>query len=167
LYNFGLQPGTIREGLASFPGIAHRLEFVREARGLLWYNDSAATIPEAAAAAVNSFEKPVHLIAGGTDKKLEFEPLAGAAADTASISLLAGTATDKIIKLFRDRGIAFDGPFSSLEAAVQNVLDKAGGGASAGGSSGYAVLSPGCASFGMFRNEFDRGDQFRELIRSL
>ena len=166
LFKIGVDTAAIIENLAKFPGIAHRLEFIRTAGLFDWYNDSAATIPEAAAAAVESFDRPLHLITGGTDKDLDFTVLADAVEKTApaSISLLAGTATDKIRALFESRGIACDGPFDNLSAAVKNVLRRA---EKAGGEQQAAVLSPGSSSFGMFKNEFDRGNQFRELILSL
>ena len=176
LFKFGIPPEQIRSALSDFPGIAHRLEFCGKAKKLSWFNDSAATIPEAAAAAVESFNEPLHLITGGTDKQLDFAPLADAAAGThahpapASISLLAGSGTEKIINELDARGISYDGPFDSLGAAVKNVVKRAQQTA-AGGSTETAVqaavLSPGCASFGMFKNEFDRGDQFRALVKSL
>ncbi len=193
LYKFGIAPEDIRKGLAGFKGIAHRLEYIRDAAGIAWYNDSAATIPEAAAAAITSFSVPVHLITGGTDKQLDFGVLADAAAEASagakgleeepnenrssprlvSISLLKGSGTDKIIRELETRGISYDGPFESLEAAVKNVIRRAGEnsrkqvGASSVPASQAAVLSPGCTSFGMFKNEFDRGDQFRNLIMSI
>ncbi|MBI9105761.1 MAG: UDP-N-acetylmuramoyl-L-alanine--D-glutamate ligase [Spirochaetales bacterium] len=168
LYKYGIDSELIIKGLAEFPGIAHRLEFIREVRGLHWYNDSAATIPEAAAAAVESFNGLVHLITGGTDKNLDFGVLADAARRAESISLLAGTGSDKIMRLFNTGNIAYDGPFSSLEDAVSNVCRRSQ--SSAGTKAAVpqtAVLSPGCASFGMFKNEFDRGDKFKALVNSL
>ncbi|MDC7227259.1 MAG: UDP-N-acetylmuramoyl-L-alanine--D-glutamate ligase [Spirochaetales bacterium] len=172
LYKFGTAPEDIISGLADFPGIAHRLEYIRNFAGIDWYNDSAATIPEAAAAAVESFSEALHLISGGTDKDLDFTPLADAVkkCPPASISLLKGTATDKITALFNRLGIDYDGPFSDLTAAVNNVLNRSKSVAEKNGQvTGHqaAVLSPGSSSFGMFKNEFDRGDQFRELVKSL
>ncbi len=174
LFKFGIDPDQIRSGLSNFPGIAHRLEFVRNAAGIDWYNDSAATIPEAAAAAIASFDSPLHLITGGTDKELDFSPLAeGAAgcpgAPPVSISLLAGSGTEKLIDQFKARSINFDGPFDSLAAAVENTVRREKSRKSGADSNDRpaAVLSPGCASFGMFKNEFDRGDQFRELVKKL
>jgi len=168
LFKYGISPDIIIKELAAFPGIAHRLEFIRETGGISWYNDSAATIPEAAAAAIESFDTPIHLITGGTDKQLDFNVLADAAAGAASISLLAGTGSDKIIRLFDNRRISYDGPFDSLEDAVKNVCLRAEAMAvNVQSEPQSAVLSPGCASFGMFKNEFDRGDQFRNLINSL
>ncbi len=159
---FGLEPETIRIGLSEFPGIRHRLEFVRNFDNIRWYNDSAATIPEAALAAAGSFNKRVFLIAGGADKNLDFTPLAEAAAGAEAVSLLSGTADEKITSLLNSRGISYGGPFKSLEEAVEYVRKQA-----AGRHRQIAVLSPGCASFGMFKNEFDRGDRFRDLINSL
>lgn len=168
LYQYGINPEIIMEKLSEFPGISHRLEFVRDVRGLSWYNDSAATIPEAAAAAVGSFDEPLHLITGGTDKDLDFTVLANAAAEAASVSLLEGTGTDKLLKLLDARKIDYDGPFSSLREAVDNVCTRTTAQtAQAPEKQQAAVLSPGCASFGMFKNEFDRGDKFRAMINSL
>ena len=166
LYKYGIDNEIIMGALAEFPGIAHRLEFVTETTGIRWYNDSAATIPEAAAAAVKSFTEPVHLITGGTDKELDFTVLADALPAAATVSLLAGTGTDKLVRLLESRRICYDGPFGSLKDAVDNVSRRAEKMRSAGRIHN-AVLSPGCASFGMFKNEFDRGDQFKDLVRSL
>jgi UDP-N-acetylmuramoylalanine--D-glutamate ligase len=108
---FGLEPEPIAAALGSFAGIEHRLELVAAREGVRIYNDSAATIPEATAAALESLPAPVFLIAGGTDKNLEFRPLAGAAGRAAGIYLLAGSATRTIEALFRAENIAFEGPF--------------------------------------------------------
>ncbi|MDR2101815.1 MAG: UDP-N-acetylmuramoyl-L-alanine--D-glutamate ligase, partial [Treponema sp.] len=79
LGDLGLPPALIREALGSFPGVEHRLEFFHEAGGIRFYNDTAATIPEAAEAAVAAFDVPPVLIAGGADKALDFAPLVRAA----------------------------------------------------------------------------------------
>ena len=169
LFKYGVPSDIIRSALASFPGIAHRLEYIRDIAGISWYNDSAATIPEAAAAAIDSFDGRVHLLTGGTDKELDFSPLAEKIASAgnngilASVSLLEGSGTDKLIKALNSENITFDGPYKNLASAVENIRNRA---ASISGVQ-YAVLSPGCSSFGMFKNEFDRGNQFRELIKSL
>jgi UDP-N-acetylmuramoylalanine--D-glutamate ligase len=167
LLKYGIDTEIIIQGLSVFPGIAHRLEFIREARGLRWYNDSAATIPEAAAAAVESFSEPLHLITGGTDKQLDFTVLVVAAPAAASISLLSGSGTDKILRLLDAGKIPYDGPFDNLQDAVINACNRAAAHPGSGAELQAAVLSPGCASFGMFKNEFDRGDQFRTVINSL
>jgi len=166
---FGLEPEPIAAALGSFAGIEHRLELVAERDGVRIYNDSAATIPEATAAALESLPAPVFLIAGGTDKNLEFRPLAGAAGRAAGIYLLAGSATRKIEALFRAESIAFEGPFPGLAEALGRAWAAASGRAARAGAAGGASLlfSPGCASFELFLNEFDRGRKFKELVAAL
>jgi UDP-N-acetylmuramoylalanine--D-glutamate ligase len=165
---FGLEAGPIAAALATFPGIEHRLELVGEREGVRFYNDSAATIPEATAAALGSLPGPVFLIAGGTDKNLDFRPLARAAAGAAGIYLLQGSATGKIAPLFRAEGIAFEGPFPGLAEALDRAWQDARRRAAAAAAAGAALLfSPGCASFELFLNEFDRGRRFKELVARL
>ena len=154
LLDLGLGADFIRESLGAFPGIEHRLEFFHESGGIRFYNDSAATIPEAAAAAVTAFEKPPVLVCGGTDKNLDFTPLAAAASKARELILLAGTGTEKLRAIFDREGVKYLGPFDSLDVAIQAVLETAHNGDS-------VVLSPGCASFGMFLNEFDRGRKWK------
>jgi len=152
--------------LAKFAGIGHRLEKVREWEGIRFYNDSAATIPDAVAAALESFDDPVFLITGGTDKNLDFSPLEGAASRPAEIFLLAGTAEEKyralLKKAGRDPGPALDSLAKAFGEAVRAARLSAGK-----GEKPVVLLSPGCASFGMFLNEFDRGRQFRDLVKEL
>jgi UDP-N-acetylmuramoylalanine--D-glutamate ligase len=162
LLDLGLDPDFVRESLGSFPGIEHRLEFFHEARGVRFYNDTAATIPEAAAAAVAAFEGQgkLLLVTGGSDKQLNFDPLVRAAERAGGLFLLAGAGSEKLKVQLEDRGIPFQGPFDSLDAAVRSLLEAARPG-------DIAVLSPGCASFGMFLNEFDRGARWKETVRRL
>lgn len=80
LLDLGLPADFIRDSLGRFPGIEHRLEFFHEKGGIRFYNDTTATIPEAAAAAINAFDVPLVLVTGGTDKNLDFAPLVNAAA---------------------------------------------------------------------------------------
>jgi UDP-N-acetylmuramoylalanine--D-glutamate ligase len=153
----GIDTHAIREGLADFPGIPHRLEEVAEIDGVRYYNDSAATIPQATSAALASFSEPVHLIAGGNDKELDFTGLSESLKDTAGVYLLEGSATARFAEAVAEAGQRPEGPFDSLSKAVE----KAAGAALPGE---VVLLSPGCTSFGMFKNEFHRGDQFRELV---
>ena len=83
--------------------------------------------------------------------------------------LLAGTATDKLLPLLEAGGIPFEGPFDALDPAVTRAVELAGSLRSRGpaGTPVSVVLSPGCASFGMFQNEFDRGRRFKEAVRRL
>ncbi len=164
---FGLEPEPIAAALASFPGIEHRLELVAERGGVRIYNDSAATIPEAAAAALASLPAPVFLIAGGTDKNLDFRPLAEAAGRAAGIYLLEGSGTRKLEPLLRAEAMAFEGPFAGLEEALGRAWEAARRAAASGSSGATLLFSPGCASFELFLNEFDRGRRFKELTEAL
>jgi UDP-N-acetylmuramoylalanine--D-glutamate ligase len=165
---FGLQAEAIAEALGTFAGIEHRLEPVREMDGVRFYNDSAATIPQATAAALNSLPPPIFLIAGGTDKNLDFTPLAEAAPLAAGICLLAGSATRKIAALLDRQGVPYDGPFPGLEEALACAWAAARARRRQSGAGSCALLfSPGCASFELFLNEFDRGRKFKELVSCL
>ena len=157
---FGLSFDTLCTALGEFPGIEHRLELVREVGGVRWYNDSAATIPEASAAAIESFIEPVHLIAGGTDKRLDFEVLRRTVHHPASYHLLKGSATDKIIRLLEEEAVPYRGPFASLAEAASSAQREAEEGS-------VVLFSPAAASFGMFMNEFDRGRQFKQIVEAL
>ena len=162
LLGLGLPPETIRQGLGSFPGIEHRLEMFHKTGEVSYYNDSAATIPEAAAAAVEALNSngSLILVCGGADKKLDFSPLVRAAAQVKVVVLLAGSGSEKLGTLLSGAGIAYHGPFDSLEKAVAATLARTAPG-------DRVVLSPGCASFGMFLNEFDRGHQWKETVKRL
>jgi len=181
LLDLGLPSSFIRKSLGSFPGIEHRLEFFHEIDGIRFYNDTAATIPEAAAAAIEALSagtEPLILVTGGTDKNLDFSPLIKAAATAAKagtlkdIVLLAGTGSDKLIPLLRNAGLSFQGPCGNIDDAARTAQKGArhhfGADLPEGARHHFSVvLSPGCASFGMFRNEFDRGRQWKEAVRRL
>jgi len=162
LYGLGMKPEHIRKGLGGFPGVEHRLELFLEANGISFYNDSAATIPEAAAAAVEALgaDGRLILVTGGTDKNLDFSPLVKVAGKAKAVILLAGTGSDKLYGLLGSAGISCHGPFDVLENAVNKALELAAPG-------DRVCLSPGCASFGMFLNEFDRGRKWKETIKQL
>ena len=163
LLDLGLPPLFIKESLSRFPGVEHRLEFFCEAGGIRFYNDTAATIPDAAVSAINAFDNPqksLVLVCGGTDKDLDFSILAAAAAAAKAVVLLSGSGTDKLKALFDSGGVKYRGPFESPEDAAKSALDAA--------ASGDTVLfSPGCASFGMFLNEFDRGKKWKAAVQEL
>ncbi len=157
---FGISPKEIMRTLGTFPGVAHRLEFVGEIDGRFFYNDSTATIPDAVVAAVDSFSRPVRLIAGGTDKALDFEEFGRRLPATRGIYLLAGSATVKIEPVLARSGVSYQGPFDSLPKAVEQAFSDSESG-------DIILLSPGCASFEMFLNEFDRGNRFTALVHAL
>jgi UDP-N-acetylmuramoylalanine--D-glutamate ligase len=158
----GADLAAIRAGLDHFEGVRDRAELVAEIDGVLYVNDTSATAPAAAMAALDSWPgRKLHVIAGGFDKQLELEPLGHALAkNTASVVLLDGTATPRLMESIRSAGGSWLGPFDSMQKAVE-------AGAAIASSGDVVLLSPGCASFGLFRDEFDRGDKFREAVAQL
>ena len=147
---------VIQKGLETFPGVEGRLQLVREVRKIKIYNDNNATTPEATVAALNSFpDRTVILIAGGADKGLDLDELVQAIQRTCKrVLLLTGTGTAKL-----QPSIAA-GVHESLQSAVKEAMEAA--------KPGDAVLfSPAFASFGMFKNEYDRNDQFMAIVKTL
>lgn len=157
---YGVKAEVIRKALAEFPGVEHRLEMFRTWKRLRFYNDSAATIPHATVQAVKSLESPMVLIMGGTDKNIDFSPIGEVARIPRALVLLAGSGTEKIRALLDREGIAYEGPFGELASAVDTAITAAGGGK----ENASVLFSPGCTSFGMFRNEFDRGARFKQTV---
>ena len=151
--------------LSTYKGIHHRLEYFYEwtnskNQKIKFYNDSAATVPEASAAAISSFEKNVFALCGGTDKELDFLPLAENAHKATKLFLLAGTGTDKLLPMLKEKNIHFFGPYGSLQdllAEVKTELNNFD-------QEAVVVFSPGATSFGMFNNEFDRGEKFKKAV---
>lgn len=165
-YAAGLSAEQIKSALPNLKGLAHRLEFLRELRGVKFYNDTSATIPDAVVSALNSFSQPVILIAGGMDKKLNFEKLATEIVTKAKeLILLKGSATDKIIEQIKKIPEAAEkfktAPiFDSMNEAVNTAFQKSQ-------KDDVVLFSPGAASFNLFNNEFDRGNKFIEAVKKL
>lgn len=161
---YGAPPAAIAAGLRSFAGVPNRLETVGVVNGVTYINDTSATAPAAAMATIQMLAaraNRLHLIAGGADKRSNLAPLAAAiAASGASVSLLDGSATPCLCELLAEGGVPCQGPFPSMSRAFAAANREAAEG-------DYVVLSPGCASFGIFRNEFERGEQFRAEVRRL
>jgi UDP-N-acetylmuramoylalanine--D-glutamate ligase len=162
---WGATPQDVRTAIRDFSGVPHRLEFVAQIGGVRYYDDTTATTPDATVAALNAFDGdgPIVLIAGGSDKGLAFDQLALAiAARVKSVVLLSGAGTEKLESALRAQpeGNHIAGLFDSLEEALSSARGLAGPG-------DIVLLSPACASFGMFTNEFERGDQFKQLVKDL
>ena len=179
LYLMGVQAQDIQKILGEWNGIPHRLQFFQSfksaaQRNVRFYNDSCSTVPEAAAAASAAFGKSVIFITGGTDKGLAFEPLAEALDPTivsstpaAAIYLLAGSGTDKLLPLLQERKIAYNGPYNCLDDLLLALKKDFGDANSPAYKNDTVVFSPGCTSFGMFSNEFDRGDKFMAAVKKI
>lgn len=160
---FGLEPEAIAAALRGFTGVEHRLEPVRELDGVAYVNDTTATNPAAALAALDAITTPIVLIAGGADKQLEFDALGAAIARRVkALVLLQGSATERLLRAVRANPPAppVSGPYDDFAAAIRAARELAAPGET-------VLLSPGCASFGMFRNEFHRGEEFRRIVSEL
>jgi UDP-N-acetylmuramoylalanine--D-glutamate ligase len=157
----GVPASAIASALAAFQGVPHRLEQVDRCGGVTFINDTSASAPIAAAMTIEllaSRSESLTVIAGGTDKASDFGVMAEAiATSNARIVLLDGTGTERLIVALEARGARRPETHASLATAFDLALSQTPAG-------GAIVLSPGCASFGMFRNEFDRGEQFRQLV---
>lgn len=148
--------------LNNFKGIEHRLEFVKSVQNVMFYNDTASTIPESTVLSVKSLktkDNRINLIVGGTDKELDFLSFSKIADIVRTWILIRGSATVKIIKILEKSSIQYF-LFDSLRDAVNYAFKIS--------SPGDIVLfSPASASFELFNNEFDRGLQFKNLVNNL
>lgn len=147
-------PRAIAAALAGFEAQPHRLEPVADADGIAWYNDSKATTPHAAAAAVRAFDSLV-LIAGGSRKGVDLSPMAADAGRVRAVVAIGEAAAD-VRAVFEPSTPVVDA--SSMSAAVSAAADLATAGDA-------VVLSPGCASFDWYGGYPERGDDYRALVR--
>lgn len=161
LFLLGNNNKKIIDVMKDFPGLEHRMEFFFKTKNdISFYNDSAATIPEATCAAISSFEKPPILITGGTDKDLDFTPLAKEASKAKNIFLLCGSATEHLRKLLDEKGISYFGPYNDLDELLLKLKETAMSGDN-------VVFSPASSSFELFKNEFDRGNTFKKKVKEM
>ena len=154
----GVPQDAVQESLASFPGLPHRVEFVRKVRGVSFFNDSKGTNVGAVLKCLEGFPEPVVLIAGGKDKGVDFRPLREPLGRKARAAVLIGEARERM-----ERELAGAVPLrlaGSLEEAVREAAACAREG-------DVVVLSPACSSFDMFRNFEERGEAFREAVMGL
>ncbi|MEE9429844.1 MAG: UDP-N-acetylmuramoyl-L-alanine--D-glutamate ligase [Melioribacteraceae bacterium] len=156
--NIGIDTELIKIGLMTFQGVEHRLEFVRDVYGISFINDSKATNVDAVWFALRSFDTPIFLILGGTDKGNEYGKIKEEVQNRVKKIFAIGTSAEKIIKYFQS--ITNVEKVESLDEAVNKGLQEANSGE-------YILLSPACASFDMFENYEDRGNQFKEIVNQL
>jgi UDP-N-acetylmuramoylalanine--D-glutamate ligase len=154
---FKIPDDKIKKTLKEFKGVPFRQELIAVKRGVKYINDTTATTPDAAIAALKTLsdKKNIVLIAGGADKNLDFKKMVLEIEKKVKfLILLKGTATDKILKL--KKAPIVDSMAKAVALAQKNA--KAGN---------IVLLSPGAASFGLFNNEFDRGQQFNNIVKKL
>jgi UDP-N-acetylmuramoylalanine--D-glutamate ligase len=163
--SMGVDLSAIKKAVSQFQGVDHRLEFVRKFDGIDFFNDSAATTPEAAISGINSFSAPIILIAGGADKNLEMTEFGRIISQKIKgIVFLKGQATDKILTAMKKVDPSIDIEKFKVVESMEKAVELARLSAESGD---VVLLSPGAASFGLFNNEFERGDKFRMAVKNL
>jgi len=160
----GLSSDALEAGIRSFTGLPHRLERVRQVGGVEWVNDSIATAPERAIAAIQSFDQPLVLLAGGRDKDLPWDRLAALIVERVDHLVVFGEAADKVETAVKahapaSRPLTLDRA-PDLESAVRAAARVAEAG-------DVVLLAPGGTSFDEFRDFEARGEKFRELVNAL
>ena len=165
----GVAPAAMRDAIRSFSGVAHRLQLVRTLDGVRYYNDSIATSPERALAALAAVRGPLVLILGGHDKQLPWDALCQAAVERCRAVLLIGEAAPVIAAHLGDALRARpEGILRPERIVYPGDIDGAVAQAHALARAGDAVLlSPACASYDQFRNFEERGTRFCELVEAL
>jgi UDP-N-acetylmuramoylalanine--D-glutamate ligase len=153
----GTHDDALVEGLRTFEPLAHRLQTVATAAGVIWVDDSKASNPDAVVKALHAFDGPIILIAGGRSKRTDFAGLAKAASDRAKLIVLIGESAREIGSLLERGPIVYA---DSMTTAVAAAAETAAPG-------DVVLLSPGCSSFDMFDSAEQRGDAFVAAVRGL
>jgi UDP-N-acetylmuramoylalanine--D-glutamate ligase len=156
---------AVRSVLTSFSGLPHRLEFVREANGVKYYNDSFAATPDAAMAAMDAIKEPKVMIMGGFDRNLPLDHLAGAIAgheDDIRKVVIIGASGERFASELEKVG--FSKYFTESSKSMEDIVATAKSQAQEGDA---VLLSPGFASFDMFKNFEDRGLQFKSAVENI
>ncbi len=156
----GISIPSIEDGIKAFKPLPHRLQLVGEKDHVQFYNDSLATTPESAVAALHTFDEPIVLIAGGYDKQVDLNSFAYEMTQQCQFVLLIGETAD-IISMKLDQ-------YNYLSYKICDTIEEAFTRAVKQSTEGDIVLlSPGCASYGMFLNFVERGETFTELVHEL
>lgn len=159
----GVSEASIRSGIMNFSGLPHRLQFVAEVGGIRYFDDSNATTPEATIGAVLSFASPITLIVGGVGKGADYSELVKVVAGSSVATVICiGQEGAKLRQLFANLGAkqtVLEGKGTMAEIVAQAArVSQAGS---------VVLLSPAAASFDMFANASDRGEQFQEAVKAL
>jgi UDP-N-acetylmuramoylalanine--D-glutamate ligase len=155
----GVDEEAVRDGLRTFPGVAHRLELVATVAGVRFVNDSKATNVASTLVALQAFPGAVHLIAGGRGKRQDFSPLTALVAERCKAVYLIGEAAGELAAMLEPADVPVD-LAGDLRHAVADARSVAVPG-------DVVLLSPACASYDQFRDFEERGEKFRELVRGV
>ena len=159
-YYMGVPVNVIRDVAVSFKAVEHRIEYVKTVAGVDYYNDSKGTNPHAAIKGIQAMNRPTVLIGGGYDKDSAYDEWIDAFDGKVKKLVLLGATRDKIAETARAHGFEDIEMADTFEEAFAKCVENA--------KPGDAVLlSPACASWGMFKNYEERGDKFKELVNNL
>lgn len=153
-------PSAIRQILSTFRGVEHRLEYVKELNGVIYYNDSKATNPQAATKAIQSFEQPIIWIAGGLDRGIDFKEMVPVIKDRVKTVIAYGESAPILSKRAEEAGIAARFQVANIEEAVQIAKKQAEAG-------DIVLLSPACASWDQHTSFEERGSIFKQAVHKL
>ena len=160
----GISESVIKKAVKNFKGLPGRLELIKNVKGVKYYNDTTATTPDAVMAAVHAlkdYKGKIVLIGGGTDKELDFKRYGQIVPKyLKELILFEGSATTKILATLPLK-------WQKQAVIVKNMPDAFKCATALAQKGDLVLLSPGAASFGIFKNEFDRGDQFNKLVKKL
>ena len=159
-YAYGTPMDIIRRTLKEFAGVEHRIEFVAEKNGVAYYNDSKGTNPDAAIQGIRAMNRPTVLIGGGYDKESSYDEWIRSFGGKVKKLVLIGATREKIAEAAEKLSFTDIVMADTFEEAFEKCVEYA--------QPGDAVLlSPACASWGMFKNYEERGDKFKELVKQL
>jgi len=158
----GVSLGSIASAIRKFKGLPHRLELVKEIRGVKYFDDSFSTTPETAIAAIEAFENPEILILGGSQKNSDFTELGEIISTKGNIKAIIGIGVEwiNIKSKIKNQKSKIIEDCKNMQEVVQKAAEIAEPG-------DVVLLSPACASFGMFENYKERGDQFKREVAKL
>lgn len=160
----GLPVEVVGEVVRRFKGVPHRLEHVRNVGGVDWYNDSIATTPDRATAAIEAFDAPIILLAGGRDKDLDWGSFSDVVMERVKVIVLFGEAAEKIERALSARELEGTGLVIRRAENLQSAVEAA---ASIAKEGDVVLLSPGGTSFDEFENYEARGEEFRRLVEAI
>jgi UDP-N-acetylmuramoylalanine--D-glutamate ligase len=159
-YYAGVEIESIRKSVCEFTAVEHRIEYVTEKKGVVYYNDSKGTNPDAAIKGIQAMNRPTLLIGGGYDKESSYDEWIQAFDGKVRYLVLIGQTKEKIKEAANKNGFYDTILCENLEEAVKICAQKANPGDA-------VLLSPACASWGQFDNYEQRGDMFKKFVQEL
>lgn len=157
---FTVDPSAIEQGLRSFTGLPHRLRYVDEVDGVKYYDDSIATTPGSAMAAMHAFDQPKVIVLGGSDKGADYEQLVREASATNSKVIAIGQTGERIAQYCTEQNVQYERITGGMIEVVETAKNLAKPGE-------IVILSPASASFDQYKSYSDRGDQFVAAVKGL